>query len=164
MAADINTLSINNKLVSWSHTRLTIDGDRFTGFTSIAWDEKREDAIGYGATKDHAPIGYSDGKYTPGEIKIKGPVHAIAQLRDWWAAKAADARSYGDVILPNMNMQWDLGEGQPEQTVEWRDLRWASNNNSNDESADPREEEITIKFLKCKRNGKTLYNSSEETG
>lgn len=162
--ADINTVNIQGKLVSSSHSRLIIDGDRFTGFTSISWDEKREDVLGYAATPDAAPIGYSDGQYTPGELKIKGPVHAINQLRAWWAAKAADGRSYGMVIIPSATLEWDLGEGMPEQSAEWIDIRWQSNSNTNERNNDPKEEEIALKFRLCKRNGMTLYNSSEEAG
>lgn len=163
MANQIDTLNINGKLVSWSHSVLSFDGDEFRGLTSIAWDETTEVVFGYAMTKDHAPVGQSEPKYVPGEIKIKGKIHAIAQLRDWWAARAADGKSYGTVIVPNTMLQWDLGAGAPEQTVEWRDLSWGGNSNSNEESADPREEEITIRYQRCLRNGKTLYDSSQET-
>lgn len=162
MAAEINTLNINGRLVSWSHTRLVLDGDIFTGFTSITWDETVEVAVAYLATESHAPVAFSEGKYVPGDLKIKGPVHAIAQLRDWWSAKSADGRSYGTVHLNNGQLQWDLGDGNPEQSVEWETIKWTGNSNANEESPDPREEEITLKFLKCRRNGKTLYNSSGE--
>jgi hypothetical protein len=162
MAAKINTLNINGKQVSWSHTRLVLDGDLFDGFTSVAWDESTEVTTAYAATKDHAPVAFTEGKYVPGDLKIKGPVHAIAELRDWWAAKSADGRSYGTVHLNNAQMQWDLGAGTAEQRVEWETLKWTGNSNSNEENPDPREEEITIKFLKCRRNGKTLYNSADE--
>lgn len=162
MAATINTLNINGKLVSWSHTRLVLDGDLFTGFSSITWDETRERAMGYAPTKDHGPVGWSEGKYTPGDLKIKGPVHAIAELRAWWAAKADDGRSYGDVILNNAQLQWDLGEGTAEQRVEWESIVWTGNSNDNSESSDPREEEITLKFLRARRNGLTLYSSGDE--
>jgi len=164
MAQTINTLNINGRLVSWSHTRLTLDGDLFTGFTSLTWDEACEVVVGYAATADHAPVAFSDGKYVPGDLKIKGPVHAIAELRDWWAAHSSDGKSYGPskVQLKSAQLQWDLGEGTPEQRAEWETLIWLGNSNANEESADGREEEITIKFLKCRRNGKTLYNSENE--
>lgn len=163
MAQQIDTLNIGGRLVSWSHSYLVFEGDEFRGLTSIAWDESTEVTLGYAMTKDHAPIGFSAQKYVPGELKIKGKVHAIAQLRDWWANKAADGKSYGSVILASAMLQWDMGPGTPEQTVEWRDLVWKGNSNSNEESADPREEEITIAYRLCIRNGKTLYDSSQET-
>jgi hypothetical protein len=163
MATKINTLNVNGRLVSWGHSRLEFDGDMFDGLTSVAWDESSEVVVGYAMTKDHAPVGYSAPKYVPGEMKIKGPVHAIAELRAWWKARAIDGKSYGTVIVPTAMLQWDLGAGAPEQTVEWRDLTWTGNSNDNSESADPREEEITIKFLRCLRNDGTLYDSSAET-
>ena len=159
MAAEINTLNINGKLVSWSHVRLTFAGDLFTGFTSISWDQKRERVFGYGATKAHGPIGVSEGKYTPGAVKIKGHVHAIAQLRKWWADRAEDGKSYGDTAPLLGQLQWDLGTGAEEQVVEFRNLTWREESNSAEENPDPEMEEITLQPEFILRNGLTLYNS-----
>lgn len=164
MAETINTLNINGRLVSWNHTRFTLDGDLFTGYTSITWDESVEVVMGYAATKDHAPNAWSGGKYVPGDLKIKGKVHQINELRAWFAAKSDDGRSYGpnNVQISSAQLQWDMGDGTPEQSVEWETIIWTGNSNTNDENPDPREEEIVLKFLKCKRNGFTLYDSSDE--
>lgn len=164
MANEINTLNVNGRLVSWTSSRLTIDQDIFTGLTKMSWDESIEIVEGYAMTKAGAPVGYSDPIYKGGELKISGPVHAIQQLRTWWMSKAKDGKSYGTVIIPNAMLQWDLGPGTLEISVEWRDLVWTGNSNSNENSADPREEEITLKFLRCIRSGGTLYDSSEEPG
>ena len=163
MANTINTLTINGKLVSWSNVRLTFGGDLFTGFTSIDFSgEKRERTQLYLATKSHAPIGESDGKYTPPAIKIKGPVHAISQLRDWWASKATDGKSYGDTDPQLGVLQYDLGPGTDELKIEFRYVRWAENGGGAEESPDPNQEEVTLQPRYIVRNGKTLFNSAEE--
>jgi hypothetical protein len=159
MAAEINTLSVNGRLVSWSAVRLTFDGDLFTGFTSITFDHALETVFGYAATQSHAPIGESDGKYVPGEIKLKGHTHAISEFRDWVAAKAPDGISYGVPRFPGQ-LQFDMGDGGPEIRVEFLNVGIRGEGGGAEESADPNQEEITLKCTGIKRNGKTLWNSA----
>lgn len=159
MAQTINTLNINGRLVSWSHVRFTIDGDLFTGFTSITFDHSLEVSYGYGATQDHAPIGDSEGKYVPGDVKIKGHTHAISELREYFASRAADGISYGQPRLP-AQLQYDLGDGAPELRIEFLNLRWAGESGGAEDSGDPNQEEVTFKTTGIKRNGKTLWNSA----
>jgi hypothetical protein len=155
----IDTLRVNGNLVSWASTIFKIYTDRFTGLVSIGWDDKRERVPGYGMNRSHAPIGRTSGKYTPGIVKVKMHKHAAIDLRFYLANLAVDGRSYGNAIFP---MYLQYVESDLVSTVEFFDCATTGETCSDEESPDPRFEEWEFSTLRIRKDGLTLYDSSEE--
>jgi hypothetical protein len=156
MADDIR---VNGNQLSWGSIVLKINSERFTGFTSIAFADKRERVKAYGLTRHHAPRGRSRGKYTIDPVKLVGWKSSIQKLREGLGALAPDGKSYGDVefqIVVDYVESDELGI-----TVEIDRCVWASNSSSDEESADPLKEEIEIDAMLIRRNGFTLFDASE---
>ena len=160
MALEIGFLNFNGVLVSWSHGRLTLDGDLFKGFTSLTYSDKLERSYGYGATPSHGPIGVTEGKYTPEQVKLKGMALSVSGLRDWIAARSPDGVSLNKAVPWNLVYQWDMGVGSPMQKVEITQCRIVENSATAEESPDPMFDEIAFMPMRIIRNGHTLYTAS----
>jgi hypothetical protein len=152
-------LRVNGNQLSWGSIVLKVDDERFTGFTSISFSDKRERVKAYGMTRHHAPRGRSRGKYTIEPVKLVGWKASVQKLREGLGAKASDTKSYGDVefqIVVDYVESEDYG-----MTVVIHRCVWASNSSSDEESADPLKEEIEIDAMYIERNGYKLFDATE---
>lgn len=150
---------VNGNGYSWGSIRLKLDGEDFFGFTSIAFSDKRERVKGYGMGRHHAPRIRSSGKYTADAVKLVGWKSSVATFRDALAARSTDGTSYGNVEFEAVVL---YAEGdEPPQTVQITGCVWSGNSTSEEENADPLKEEIEIDCMAIRRNGKTLFDSTE---
>lgn len=156
MADDIR---VNGNQHSWGSIILKVDSERYTGFTSISFADKRERVKAYGMTKHHAPRGRSRGKYTIEPIKLVGWKASVAALRAALAALSSDRISYGDVEFQIVCQYVDTGELP--LTVEIDRCVISGNSSSDEESADPLKEELEIDGMLIRRNGLVLFDASE---
>lgn len=156
MADDIR---VNGNQISWGSIILKIDSDRYTGFTSVSFADKRERVKAYGMTKHHAPRGRSRGKYTIEPVKLVGWKSSVQQLREALASLAPDKISYGDVEF-QIVVQYVEADELP-LTVEIDRCVWGGNSSSDEESADPLKEEIELDAMLIRRNGLVLFDASE---
>lgn len=154
-----DSIRVNGNQVSYGSITLKIDSDKYFGFKSLSYSDKRERVKSWGMGKHQAPRGRSRGKYTPDNVKLGGPKATIQELREALAAKSADGKSYGDVEFEIVT-QYTESDEIP-MTVEIERCVWAANSSSEEESADPLFEEIEIDCMKIRRNGLVLFDESE---
>jgi hypothetical protein len=154
-----DNIRVNGNQLSWGSIELKIDLERFTGFTSISFADKRERVKAYGMTRHHAPRGRSRGKYTIEPVKLVGWKSSVQALRQGLAARSKDGISYGDVEFQIMVSYVEADELP--LTVEIDRCVWGGNSSSDEESADPLKEEIEIDAMLIRRNGLVLFDSSE---
>lgn len=151
-------ISINGNQMSWASTSLKIGGEPWYGITSINYADKRERVKTYGMGRSHAPRGRTAGKYTVEPLKIKMFKADAQKLREYYAGQASDGKSYGNVELP-----WVLQyvESGVQQTVEFDRVAWGANTGTDEESAEALTEELEFDCFAIRRNGLTLFDSSE---
>jgi hypothetical protein len=154
-----DAIRVNGNQLSWGSIILKVDSERYTGFTSISFADKRERVKAYGMTKHHAPRGRSRGKYTIEPVKLVGWKGSVQTLREALAALSLDGISYGDVEFQIVCQYVDTGENA--LTVEIDRCVWGGNSTSDEESADPLKEEIEIDAMLIRRNGLVLFDASE---
>lgn len=152
-------IRVNRNQISWGSIIFKVDSERFTGFTSISFSDKRERVKAYGMGRHHAPRGRSRGKYTIEPVKVVGWKGSVAALRAGLAARAADGKSYGDVECQIVVQYVDTGEVP--LTVEIDRCVWSSNASSEEEGPDPLKEEIEFDAMLIRRNGLVLFDASE---
>jgi len=167
---------LNRNLVSWADLRFYVElpdlgpsmGGRIYGFHSLDFgSQKRERTPGYGQNRSQAPMGLSAGKYTPPNPKIGFLAHASdADSRapfdsyiSMLMAAADDGRSYG-----NVRMNWILQVVNDVIYAEycWYDVYVVGDNASWEETAEGLKVEVEHTCTRFKKNGGTLYDSSEE--
>jgi hypothetical protein len=154
-----DALRINGNQFSWGSIVLKIDSERYTGFTSISFADKRERVKAYGMTRHHAPRGRSRGKYTIDPVKLVGWKSSVSAVRAALAARSSDLVSYGDVEF-QIVVQYVESDESP-LTVLIDGCVWASNSSTDDEGPDPLKEEIEIDAMLIKRNDLVLFDASE---
>lgn len=150
---------INGNQFSWGSIQMKIAGERYHGFTAIAYGDKRERVKAYGMGRHHAPRGRSRGKYSTDPVKVTGWKSSLQALREALAALAFDGVSYGDVEF-DIVVQYTEADESP-ITVEIERCVWTSNPTSEDESPDPLKEEAEFDCMLIRRNGLVLFDSSE---
>jgi hypothetical protein len=153
-------IRVNGNVVSWGSITVKVDGERFVGFTSVSYSDKRERVKQYGMGKHQAPRGRSRGKYTVEPVKLGGPKSSFQALRAKLAQRAPDGISYGDVEC-QIVVQYIEADDQESMTVELEDAVWMSNSSSEEESGDPMKEECEFDIMKIRRNGLVLFDASE---
>ena len=75
-------IRINGIAHSWGSTKLKIDGERYSGITSISYSDKLETSFGYGMGKSHKPRAQSRGKYSAEQIVMKVQTSTAQAIRD----------------------------------------------------------------------------------
>ena len=164
---------INGNAVSWNSLRWNVfladgSGGRFFGFHSLDFGgEKRERPGVSGQNKAGAPLMLPEGKYTPPNPKIGWLAHAAdansfapyESFTQMLARGAPDGVSYGDTV-----MYWQLQVISQVATIlyEWFNVVVTEPGGSWEEGAEGLKLEMGFTCLRFKRNGNTLYNSSEE--
>ena len=152
-------IRVNGNQLSWGSIRCIIDGDSFTGFTAISYSDKRERVKAYGMGRHHAPRGRSAGKYSTEAVKLTGWKGSVAALRQQLALRAADQTSYGNVEFTISVIYSEPTE--PNVDVLITGCVISTEASSEEESADPLKEDIEIDCLAIRRNGLTLFDSTE---
>lgn len=153
-------IRVNGNMMSWGSIIVKIDGQTFHGFTSVSYADKRERVLGYGMGRHHGPRGRSSGKYSPETSKLGGPKESHLQLRKMLAAKAADGRSYGNVVFEVVIQFVEPGSSDEAQTVELEQCVYIGSSSSHEEGPDPLKEETEIQPLRIRRNGLTLWDDN----
>ena len=149
---------INRNQYSWSSIIFKLAEERFTGFTSISFGDKRERVKAYGMGRHHAPRGRSAGKYSVDPVKVVGWKSSVQALREALAKLSPDGKSYGDVEFQGLVQYVEADES--EVTVELDRLVWASNTTSDEEAPDPLKEEFELDCMLIRRNGLYLFDGS----
>jgi hypothetical protein len=152
-----DAIRVNNNQVSWGDIVLKVAEERYTGFTSIVFADRRTRVKGYGLTKHHAPYGRSRGKYEIDPVKLVGWKESVAALRAGLAARAPDGISYGDVEF-QIVVQY-IDDGMPPLTVLLQRCVWMSNSTADEESPDSLKEEIEIDCMWISRNDYVLFDA-----
>lgn len=154
-----DAIRVNGNVHSWGSIVLKIDGERYYGFTSVSYADKRERVKQYGMGKHQAPRGRSRGKYTTDPVKLAGPKSSIQAARAALAARSSNGTSYGDVQFDIAVQYIETDETPINVSIEG--CVWVSNSSSEEESADPLKEEVELDCMKILRNGLSLFDSSE---
>ena len=149
---------INGNQHSWGSIKVKINGDLFYGFTAIGYADTRERVKAYGMGRSHAPRGRSRGKYTVEPVTLTGWKSSMQALRKA-LADAGDGTSYGDTIC-QIVVQYVEADDTP-VTVELEDCVLTKNTTSEEESADPLKEDVEFDCMRIRRNGLTLFATSE---
>lgn len=156
---------INGNTHSWSSIVAKVEGERFYGFTSVSFGDKRERVKGYGMGRHHAPRSRSAGKYSTDPVKLVGPKSTMQALRASLAARAADGKSYGDTEF-ELTVQYvepsnTIPGGETPIHVILQRCVITANISSDEEGPDPLKEEVEIDCMAIQRNGLTLFDSSQ---
>lgn len=154
-------IRVNGNQLSWGSIKVKLDGEVYYGFSSLAYGDKRERVKAYGMGKHQAPRGRSRGKYSTDPVKLGGPKASVQALREALAAKSADGVSYGDVEFEVIAQYFETSELGI--TVQCERCVIVANSSTEEESADPLKEEIELDTMMIRRNGLTLFDSSEGT-
>lgn len=157
-------IRVNNNQLSWGSIVLKLDGERYYGFTSIVFADKRERVKAYGMGRHQAPRGRSRGKYTTEPVKIAGWKGSVQIFRQALANKSGNQQSYGDVefqaLVQYIESQNVDGSGDLPLNVQIDRCVWTGNSVSDEEGADPGKEEIEVDCMYIRRNGLTLFDSN----
>lgn len=153
---------INGLQISFSSIKLKVDGEPFTGFTSIKYDDGIETQYSYGSGRARKPRGRTGGKYMPEPLVITMAKSSAQTLRAQLAASSPTGKSYGMVEVPIV-LQY-IEPDDATITVEFDRARYVKTSASNEDSADPSNEEITFSVMGIKRNGLVIYDDREEAG
>lgn len=156
-----DAIRVNGNQHSWGSIIIKVDGDVFTGFTSVSHGEKRERVKAYGMGRHHAPRGRSRGKYSTENGKITGWKGSVQALRAGLAAKSSNGKNYGDIVF-QVVVQYVEDDDTP-ITEELMDCVWAADATSHEESPDPLKEDFEFDYMYAKRNGLTLFDNSDGT-
>jgi len=149
---------INGNMVSWASISLSAGINKYTGFNSITYGDKRERVEGYGMGRSHAPRGRSAGKYSTEVSKLRGPKSTIEALRSDLALLSPDQRSYGNIEFVCSVRFIEVGDTI--MNVVLHKCVLITDMSQHEESPDPLFDEIEIKPLYIVRNGKTLFDST----
>lgn len=148
---------VNGSQMSWGSIVLKLDAERYTGFTTIAFGDKRERVKAYGMGRSHAPRGRSLGKYTVEPVKLTGWKNSVQIFREALAARAG-SDSYGDVEF-DIVVQY-IEATEQDITVQIERCVWATNTSSDEENPDPLKEDVEFDAMFIRRNGLVLFASS----
>jgi hypothetical protein len=152
-------IRVNGSIASWGHICLKIEGERYYGWDSISYGDKRERVKGYGMGRHHAPRHRSHGKYTVEPVKLRGPTSTAQAVRAHLASLSEDRKSYGNVEVEIVVTYATADE--PALLVEIERCVYVSATTSNEESPDPLKEEIEFDAMLVRRNGLTLFDGTE---
>lgn len=152
---------INGNVYAHGSIVIKLDGERYHGFTSLSYGDKRERTRIAGMNKAHKSRGVTSGKYSTEAGKLKGPISSCQALRKALAAKAADGRSYGNVSFPIVAQWVENNTNQDPHAAQLVDCYIVAENLSHDEGTDATQEEITIDYDHVIRDGLTLFDATE---
>lgn len=149
---------INGLQISWSSLIFKIDGEEYTGITSIGYADALETSLAYGMGRHHAPRGRSAGKYTPDPLTVTCWKSTAQAIREQLAALSPSGTSYGRAVVPIV-----LQYVEPDDsvvTVEFEECRLTKCTSSNEEGPDNLSEDLEFSVLRIRRNGLALFDES----
>jgi hypothetical protein len=148
---------INGIAHSWGSIGWKIDGEGFTGLSSISYSDKLETAKGYGIGRAHKPRARSRGKYVPEQVVTKVQTSTAQDIRDALAARGPDGVSYGIAEVPMVLQYLEIDDSMI--TIEFERCRLVEDGSSDEEGPDVLTVELKWDIMGIKRNGKTLYQA-----
>lgn len=151
-----DSLLINGHQHSWASVKIKIDGEEFTGLTSIKYADALESVLAYGMGRGHRPRGRSVGKYTIEPLVVTLWKSSAQALRAQLAKSSANGKSYGTVIF-QVVLQF-IEQGDTPITIEFQDCKWGKNSATDEEGTDPLKEEVEWQPTGILRNGLALYD------
>jgi len=151
-------IRVNGNTLSWGSILVKIDGDPYTGFTSVEYNDKRERVKGYGMGRHQAPGRRSRGKYTVDPVKLEGFKASFQILRAELAARGPDGITYGDTEF-NVVIQYSESDDTP-ITVELERCVYVATTSSDKEGAELIMETVELDCMKIIRNGLSLFDGS----
>lgn len=154
-----DVIRVNGNQLSWGSIKCTIDTEPFTGFTGISYGDKRERVKAWGMGRHQAPRGRSSGKYQPEPVKLTGWKDSVQALISGLALRAPDQRSYGNVEFM-ITVIYSEPPTEP-MSVLITGCVIVGQTVSDEESADPLKEELEIDCMAIRRNGLTLFDSTD---
>lgn len=152
---------INGNLISWASLKVKLNGEPYSGITSIEYSDGRERAYAYGIGRHHAPRGMTAGKYTPEPCVITCWKSTAKAIREAVAKRAQDGRSYGSVTDNVLVVQY-VEPTDAVITVEIQDAPITKIEASDEEGPEGLNEKITLAPMRIIRDGLTLYDSTEQ--
>ena len=152
-------ITVNGALLSWGSLKLDIADEPLVGIDNITYGDKLEVTEYYGMNKSQSAMGRSRGKYSTDETKITGAASTIEYLLKAVAAQSADGKSYGE---PLFDLSLMGAEKDSSQTidVQLEDCKILGVSATYGEGADVLKQELTIKPLRIRRSGLTLYSEA----
>jgi len=155
-------IRVNGNQFSWGSIICKVDGEKITGFTAIAFADKRERVVTHGMGRHQAPRARSRGKYTVEPVKLTGYTGSVDELRARLADRSPDGRSYGDVEFEIVVQHVESRDSSEDPiTIEIERCVWTGNSASLEEGSESTKEEIEISAMLIRRNGLTLFDSSQ---
>lgn len=151
-------IRVNGNAHSWGSIIVKIGGDRYYGFTSIEYGDKRTRVKGYGMGKHHAPRARSRGKYEIDPVKMSGHKGSMQELRNA-LAQAGNGVSYGDTEF-DIVVQFIEKDDKP-VTIEIERCVFTDDKSSHEEGSDPLTDDAEFDAMLIRRNGLTLFDNSE---
>lgn len=150
---------VNGNQISWSSLIFKIDGESYTGITSIGYADAIETAKAYGMGRHHAPRGRSAGKYTPEPLTLTCWKSTAQAIREQLAARSPSGTSYGRAVVP-ITLQY-VETDDSTVTVEFDEARLVKCTSSNEEGPDGLAEDLEFDVMLIRRNGLVLFDESQ---
>lgn len=149
---------INGNDYSHASIKLTIADEEFSGFSKIAYADKRTRGKGYGT--GGMPRTRTAGRYEVDPVTLTGPRSSIDELRNALARASSDGVSFGDVVF-QIQVQY-IEDALGVVTDEIVDCVWAGQAISSEEtSTDPTATDIEIDAMRIIWDGKKLFREQE---
>jgi len=153
-----DNLRVNGNRLSWGSTSVKIDGELYTGITSVKYADSRERTMGYGMGQHHAPVARTRGKYAVEPVTIKFYAESAARLRSQLAASSPSGSSYGEHEFPIVIQMYEPGTDPI--TVELLRCCYVKGTVDQEEGPEGAVEEIEFSCMQIKRNGLVLFDDS----
>jgi hypothetical protein len=154
-----DSIRVNGNVMSWGSIVLKIGGERFYGFNQITYGDSRERVKAYGMGRHHAPRARTRGKYQTDPVVLVGPKGTIQALRELLAQQSPNGASYGDAEV-GITVQF-IETGDKPQIVELERCVLTKDSSDASEGADPLNDSIEFDTMLIRRNGLTLFDSSQ---
>lgn len=150
---------VPDNIHSWGSITVKFRGNKYYGFTSLTYGDKRERVAVYGMGRHHAPRGRTRGKYSTEPGKLVGPKSTVQALINDLAAASSDGKSFGNVEFEAVYQFVENSEEPLHVVLERCVIDGVTA--SHEESADALQDELSISYLAIKRNGKYLFDATQ---
>lgn len=150
-------LRINGVSHSWGSSKFTLDGENYTGITSISYGDALEVEKGYGMGRAQKPRARSRGKYTPDNLVIKAQRSTAQAILDQLYQTSGN-RGAGLAEVPIV-IQFIENEETP-ITIEIEDARLVKYSASDEEGPAILTDDLEFDVMAIRRNGVTLFEEN----